>query len=88
MDLQSHSHSVFGNDPPGPAPGCPREEMCTTEPCENQGQCQGGWQGFTCACTDSFTDKTCSSGTVNLLESDILGGPHCRVGKVAEFQRS
>ena len=67
MDLQSHTHSVFGNDPPEPAPGCPREEMCTTEPCENEGQCQGGWQGFTCACTDSFTDKTCSSGIVTML---------------------
>ena len=71
MDLQSNTPSVFGNDPAGPSPGCPREEVCATEPCENQGQCWGGWQGFTCDCTDSFTDQTCSSGNVNTMESGV-----------------
>ena len=62
IDLQSHTSSVFGNDPPGPTPGCQREEVCDAAPCLNGGQCHGGWQGFSCECGESFADDTCSTG--------------------------
>ncbi|KAK7505069.1 hypothetical protein BaRGS_00003639, partial [Batillaria attramentaria] len=60
VDLLSHEASVFGNDPPLPLPGCPREETCSEMPCQNGGECQTQWGGHSCRCAPGFRGDNCT----------------------------
>lgn len=63
VDLQDHVTSVFGNDPPVPTPGCPREDTCQGEPCHNGGVCRPQWGGYSCSCAAGFQGENCTEGT-------------------------
>lgn len=62
VDLQDHVTSVFGNDPPVPTPGCPREDTCQGEPCHNGGVCRPQWGGYSCSCAAGFQGENCTEG--------------------------
>lgn len=67
VDLQDHVTSVFGNDPPVPTPGCPREDTCQGEPCHNGGVCRPQWGGYSCSCAAGFQGENCTEGRTTAL---------------------
>jgi protein crumbs len=40
-------------------PGCPREEQCEPNPCENNGFCTDLWKKFLCTCNRPFLGPSC-----------------------------
>lgn len=62
INLESHVPSVFGNDPSVPIPGCHRDEACVLSPCQNNGICLGGWEGYKCDCSTTFEGNNCTEG--------------------------
>lgn len=40
-------------------PGCPREEQCSPNPCQNGGHCTDIWQDFSCKCERPYLGHTC-----------------------------
>ena len=41
--------------------GCPREAVCSPNPCDN-GECLSSWSGYTCQCVSDFTGTNCTEG--------------------------
>lgn len=39
--------------------GCPREEQCAPNPCENGGHCTDRWRDFSCKCERPYLGHTC-----------------------------
>lgn len=39
--------------------GCPREEQCQPNPCQNNGQCTDRWRDFSCKCERPYLGHTC-----------------------------
>ena len=66
LDLQTSSRSVFGNDPPLPLPGCHRDDVCRSLPCQH-GVCHGGWDENVCLCQESFTGNNCDESMFVLI---------------------
>ena len=63
VDFQTASESLFGNDPTPAIPGCPRDTACGEGLCQNGGMCiNGGWDTYSCECTETFTSTDCSIG--------------------------
>lgn len=43
-------------------PGCPREEYCIPDPCDNDGLCIASWNGYTCQCGVDYEGHNCTEG--------------------------
>nr|XP_006815031.1 PREDICTED: protein crumbs homolog 1-like [Saccoglossus kowalevskii] len=59
LDLQLAS-TYTSQDPVQASPGCPRDELCYTKPCQNEAACVSLWDGFTCVCSPDYTGDDCS----------------------------
>ncbi|PSN38075.1 hypothetical protein C0J52_00824 [Blattella germanica] len=60
---QNKEPSVLLEGPPvalmGVGVGCPREDQCHPNPCQNGGACTDLWRNFSCACGRPYLGHTC-----------------------------
>lgn len=42
--------------------GCPRDQYCLPDPCDNGGMCVASWEGYSCLCEPEFEGRNCSEG--------------------------
>jgi hypothetical protein len=90
-DLSTHSMTKYGNDPPTPKPGCPRDDSCLLFPCLHGGVCEGDWQGYRCQCQSGFHGYNCSEGKQNIWDLIIFCSnlyTRRKTGHITEYHRS
>ena len=50
-------------------PGCPRDDHCSPNLCQNEGLCVSSWDGYICQCGIDYTGYNCSEGNSTLLRN-------------------
>ena len=59
QDLQPSSDPYSDHDPPPATPGCRRDNVCSPNPCSNDGTCLASWSGFQCICVGDYQGDDC-----------------------------
>ena len=51
---------------------------CSNSPCENDGQCEDGVDGYRCACEPGFTGKRCQHTVDDCASEPCQNGATCK----------
>lgn len=52
--------------------GCPRDQYCVPDPCDNEGLCIASWDGYSCQCGIDYSGNNCTEGEhdCHMMSSD------------------